>query len=248
MVYLGARNLSVGSNNQSTVFSGVMQDGGYPGGPGGVGGGLTKIGAGTLTISGTNTYTGATTVEAGKLILNGSITSAVSVNSGTLSGSGTARAITVNSGGTLSPGDGVGILNAIGNLTLSLGATYLVDLNGTAVGTQYDQTNVSGAVGLGNATLSLGLGFTPVTGDVFTIINNDGTDQVTGTFNGLAEGATLTAGGLAFTISYQNGDGNDVVLTSVVPEPATWVFLSAGAGLIALNLRRRRARLRGCSL
>ncbi len=149
-------------------------------------------------------------------------------------------AITVNSGATLSPGDAIGILNAVGNLTLSLGATYLVDLNGTAVGAQYDQTNVSGAVGLGNATLSLNLGFTPVTSDPFTIINNDGTDAVTGTFNELAEGAIFTADGQTFTISYLGGDGNDVVLTSVVPEPATWVLLSAGIAFVALSVRRRR--------
>jgi hypothetical protein len=164
------------------------------------------------------------------------------VNGGTLSGSGTAGAVTVNSFGTLSPGDGPGILSVVGDLTLTLGSTYLVDLNGAAAGTQYDQTDVAGAVILGNATLSLNLGFTPAAGDAFTIIKNDGTDVVIGTFNGLAEGLTFTAEEQTFTISYAGGTGNDVVLTSVIPEPATWAFFGTGAALLAPLLRRRRIR------
>ena len=50
-------------------------------------------------------------------------------------------------------------------------------------------------------------------GDQFTILNNDLADAVTGTFNGLPEGSTLSANGFKFTISYVGGTGNDVVLT-----------------------------------
>jgi hypothetical protein len=238
-VFLGSRNLTVGSNNISTTFSGVIQDGGAGGG---TGGSLTKSGSGTLTLSGTNTYTGATSVTAGKLLVDGSITSAVTVNGGTLGGSGSTGAVTVNSGATLSPGDSVDILHVYGNLGLSLGSTYLVDLNGVAVGTQYDQTDVAGLVSLGDATLTLSLGFTPPVNSSFIIINNDLTDSVSGMFAGLAEGATFAAGGQTFMISYAGGDGNDVVLTDLgaVPEPATWLSAVLTSGVLLSCLRQRK--------
>ena len=61
-------------------------------------GGLTKSGPGTLTLAGTNTYTGLTAVNAGRLSLTGSIASDVTVASGAnLGGEGsTSGAITFN--------------------------------------------------------------------------------------------------------------------------------------------------------
>ena len=50
-------------------------------------------------------------------------------------------------------------------------------------------------------------------GSKFTIIDNDGSDAITGTFQGVAEGGFVSAGGQSFTVSYVGGDGNDVVLT-----------------------------------
>lgn len=59
---LGANTLTTGSLNTSTQVDGVIS---------GTGGGLTKVGTGTLTLTGTNTYTGATTISAGTLALTG---------------------------------------------------------------------------------------------------------------------------------------------------------------------------------
>lgn len=180
---------------------------------------LTKTGAGTLTLSGNNTYTGLTTVSAGTLLVNGTQGSSnVSVAGGTLGGSGTVGTITSTAaGGTVAPGSGPGILNS-GNVNLSAGGpTFSVELNGTTVGTQYDRLNVTGTVNLTGAALSGSVGFAATDGMAFTIIANDGADAVTGTFAGLAEGATTTLSGQTFKVSYIGGTGNDVVLTRTAP-------------------------------
>ena len=65
--FLGSNALIVGGNNMSTTVSGTISDGGASGG---TGGSLVKVGAGILTLSGTNTYTGTTTVNAGVLVVN----------------------------------------------------------------------------------------------------------------------------------------------------------------------------------
>ncbi|MDM7947890.1 MAG: autotransporter-associated beta strand repeat-containing protein [Oceanibaculum nanhaiense] len=189
-------------------------------------GSLSKTGTGTLTLSGANTYTGTTMISAGTLAVTGSLASASTVtvaSGGTLGGTGTvAGTVTVQSGGTIAAGSSPGTLKT-GDLTLLAGGTASFELDGTTAGTQYDQIDVTGTVDLGGATLSLDLGYTPTAGDTYVIIENDGVDAITGTFNGLAEGATLTRDGQQFTISYTGGDGNDVLLTysGAAPVPTT---------------------------
>jgi hypothetical protein len=69
-------------------------------------------------------------------------------------------------------------------------------------------------------TVSLKNGFAPAVGSTFIIIANDGVDPIQGTFVSQGEGSTFTVGGTTFSISYQGGDGNDVVLTVVAAAPA----------------------------
>ncbi|MEZ2329159.1 beta strand repeat-containing protein [Mesorhizobium sp. RCC_202] len=97
-VNLGDRKLTIGGDT-STAFSGSIS---------GTGGSLAKLGDGTLTLSGMNTYTGATTVNAGRLRVDGS-----------LGNTAVSGPVTVD--GTIAPGDSHGTLT-VGSLTLNAGA------------------------------------------------------------------------------------------------------------------------------
>jgi T5SS/PEP-CTERM-associated repeat protein len=114
---------------------------------------INQLGSGTTTLSATNsTFTGATTVEAGKLIVNGSIAgSTVTVNNGgTLAGSGTVGGIVLNLGSTLSPGNSPGTLNVAGISVWNAGANYNWQIYDTALGagTGWDLVNATGTLDL----------------------------------------------------------------------------------------------------
>jgi autotransporter-associated beta strand protein len=115
---------------------------------------LTKMGTGTLTLTGTNRYTGGTTVNAGKLLVNGSIAGSSGVNvvaGATLGGSGAVSAI--SGGGLVSVGNSPGILTA----------TTVNPAGGLDFGFEFTQTgspNYSSATASGNDVLHL-TGSTP---------------------------------------------------------------------------------------
>ncbi|MHC4876591.1 MAG: cadherin-like domain-containing protein, partial [Planctomycetota bacterium] len=133
--------------------------------------------------------------------------------------------------GMVAPGQSPGILVVSGNQAFADSSSYEVEIGGTTPGdvaTNHDQIAVTGTVTIGSSvTLDLSnfMGnYTPAAGDRITIIDNDDTDSVTGTFvlgtggtddNGgqLAEGDIITGflgTALNAAISYQGGDGNDV--------------------------------------
>src|SRR6516162_1691622 len=130
--FLGSNQLTVGSNNLSTTVNGVISDCGPTGldcsaGSGATGGGLTKVGSGTLTLSGANTYTGPTLVNGGILNVTGSLVSAVTVNSGgMLTGNGTIGGLDVGSGGAVAPGNSIGTLRVAGDVSFEQGSVYQV--------------------------------------------------------------------------------------------------------------------------
>jgi autotransporter-associated beta strand protein len=194
--------------------------------------GLAKNGAGTLEVSAANTYTGTTAIDAGTLLIDGNqASSPVTVKSGaTLGGVGTVNTITAN-GGTVSPGDSTaGILVDTGGLSLGLdtssnNSAYSVVIDGPTAGTGYAQLQVAGAINLTAATLKVTLGpeFTPSLGSSFTIIDNTSNQSVSGTFNGLPQGATITVGGVTFEVIYNGGaNANSVVLSEVDPSTTTF--------------------------
>jgi T5SS/PEP-CTERM-associated repeat protein len=123
---------------------------------------VNQLGSGTTTLSASNTYTGATTVSAGKLVVDGSISlSTVTVQGGTLSGSGTVGGLIVNTGGTISPGNSPGALNVAGNVVWNAGGNYnwqIAGVTGTA-GTvsTWDLVSATGVLDL--TALSIGSKF-----------------------------------------------------------------------------------------
>jgi autotransporter-associated beta strand protein len=205
-------------------------------------GDLEKHNISTLKLLGTNTYTGATTVHGGTLSLGkggwiGHSATTVKTDA-TLTGDGTTGTLVIESGAFHKPGTSPGITNT-GDYTLNGALEIEVNDSFTGgspiAGTDFDQVNVTGTVTLGsNATLSaLEFGtsntFAPNLGAVFSIINNDGADTVSGTFsNASSDGDVIFGvGGLASAIDgthtlkiYYNADGggdgnfNDVVLVS----------------------------------
>ncbi len=108
-------------------------------------GGLTKTGAGTLTLNGAN-YAGTTTVTGGTLVANGSIAGGAAVNIGaTLGGTGTISGmITVGTDGIIAPGNGVGTITT-GGLTLGSGSILNFEFNNTPAS---DYINVTHSGGL----------------------------------------------------------------------------------------------------
>ncbi|WP_281557857.1 immunoglobulin-like domain-containing protein [Thalassomonas sp. RHCl1] len=136
---------------------------------------------------------------------------------GKLTGSGTVSGGIVNlqSGGVIAPGNSPGCMLA-GDLSLNSGGSLDIEIEGTSVCTEYDQLDITGSVSLGSAALTIDAGnYSPNIGDTFTLINNDGADTISGTFDSLPEGVEIDQSSYVFSISYQGGDGNDVTLATL---------------------------------
>jgi autotransporter-associated beta strand protein len=206
-VQMGSSMLMFGYDSSSTSFAGSISGSAD----------LTKVGTGTFTYTGTGSYSGNFGINSGQLFVDGSLGSAAIFFYGgtTLGGSGSVGPLT-SGNGLLTPGDNnPGILNS-GSLSLGSGDTLLAYIAGTNAGSGYSQLNFSGGtISLGSAHLQLNMSVLGATNAHYTLIRNPTTHVISGTFAGLAEGATVTANnGNHFTITYHGGStGHDVVLT-----------------------------------
>jgi hypothetical protein len=233
--FLGANNLTVGSNDLSTTFSGVIQDGGTHGGAGGA---LTKIGSGTLILSGANTYTGNTNVKnRGVLQVDGSINSNTFVRGhSVLAGTGTIYGNVTNTNtGIVRPGGALGapgVLTLVHNYTQTQYANLMIQIAGTSAN-DFSVLNV-----LGNASLNGYLdpvllnGFVPTVGDSFVFLNYA---SFTGAFSHIRH-EIFGNGMLQWAVTYEN---TRAILTvesrAIVPDQgSTFLLLTLGfLGLVA---------------
>jgi len=207
--------------------------------------GLSKTGGGTLTLSGANTYSGATTVSAGTLLVNGSLASGSAVtvsNSGTvLGGTGTINGtVTVNSGAILQGGAGSTgqTLTLKGAVTMSTGSVIQL-----ALGPSLTHSTIAIS---SPGTLSF------ATNQDFRFIDLGAT---TGTYLGLITGVpnpgtaalnswVIDNAGFTGTFSWDSTNGGEIDLTlTKVPEPGTWGAAALGAFVIGYTQRRRVSRL-----
>lgn len=172
------------------------------------------------------------------------------LSGGVLKGKGTVtRRLIVSNGGIVAPGMSPGCISTA-NLILS--GEYQFELAGSTPCESYDQIKATAAdlstvlvsfkaymTGEETATLkTIRLnGYTPKQGDVFVIVDNQGSKDVEGTFKGLVEGATFTQNGITFKISYKGGTGNDVTLTVMnqPTTPDTGFALATASNLVALG-------------
>ena len=201
--------LSIGNNGNSGTFSGVVTGSGS----------LTKIGAGTFTLSGSNGYTGGTTISAGVLILSG--TNAY--------GGGT----TIN-GGSLQ----IGVANALptaGAVNLANAANTWLNLNNfnQTLGTLSGGGTTGGNVALGSGTLTLQNAGSTTYGGIISgsggglVVQRNGALTLTGssTYSG---GTTVNGGTLQL---------NGSALTGLGPIGASSpITVNSGATLLATGL------------
>jgi fibronectin-binding autotransporter adhesin len=209
---------------------------------------LAKTGAGALVLSGTNTYSGATTVTAGSLFVNGDSVNALGAltvsSTAILGGAGSIGAATTVSG-TLTAGsqaNAIGLFTFTNSLTLNSSSRTLLEISGAGRGTGYDAIDV-GSMVLGGA---LDLSFGSLVSGTFNLFNAGGALSKTGNFSSVtSSGSYATSWGLtgetwsatvgATNLSFDQATGTLVI----VPEPGAVFLLGTGLAIVVWIRGRR---------
>jgi autotransporter-associated beta strand protein len=185
--------------------------------------GLLKAGSGTMVLTATNTYKGATTVSNGTLLVHGSLASGsvVTVAGGTLGGTGTVgSAVNVQVGGTLSPGPSIATLTINSNLTLA--GNVLIQLD-KSLAQSNDIVNVTGTINYGGTLTAENIGAPAlVLGDSFQVFPAGGS----GSFAAIAGSP-----GVGLNWSFNPASGVLSVVAGVATNPTNLVASVSGGQL-----------------
>jgi autotransporter-associated beta strand protein len=209
------------ANADLSVSAALMDQPSYDPGTGS----LTKTGAGTMILSGANTYTGPTTVSAGTLLVSGTTSTGQVVigSGGTLGGSGTiGGAVTNQFGGTLTPGGGLTTLKVNNNVTLQSGSMTVFEISKTAQ--TNDKLVVSGALSYGGTLVVTNLAGTFAGGENFQLFQ-------AGSINGSFSSNSLPAlsAGLAWNTNSLGNGTLSVIQTT--PTNLMWSVSSTNLNL-----------------
>jgi autotransporter-associated beta strand protein len=199
-------NFNVDTNGFHVSLAGVIQNLNS-----GTTGGLVKSGVGSLTLSAANTYTGATHVSAGRLLVNGSLDSS--------------SAVTVAAGAALGGSGTIG-----GNISFLSGADFVFD--------PLNFLTVSGSVTFGGFGITDLIGLDTTTADGTYTLMSGGIFSLANVSNlGSANAYDLGSGKAAYL---QTGSGPSSFQVVVVPEPSA-LGLAACGGLLGLVIARQRS-------
>jgi len=195
---------------------------------------ISKAGSSTLTLSGNNSYSGATTVNAGILLVSGwglTGTTSLAVSGGTLQ-LGAANVLNnaasmAFSGGNFSTGATIGFSEALGTLDLNTAATLTL-----ALGTGVHSLNFADSSAV------------DWTGSTLTITGWTGTEGTSGTAGKIFFGSNasgLTSDQLS-QINFAGYSSGALILSTgeivAIPEPATWMLLAGGLTWIVVFRKR----------
>ncbi len=207
------------SNN--VVFAGVLSGAGS----------IRQAGSGRIELTGDSSdYTGATTVAAGTLAVNGKLGGTVSVlATGRLQGTGTVGNTIVS--GTIAPGNSIGTLNVAGNIVFNAGSTYEVEADAAGLA---DRIVATGTATINGGTVSVLAGAGNYRAETnYLILHADGGITGTGRFAGVTSNLAF----LDPSLSYEGNNvylrlrRNDISFASVSATPNQAATGSAAQGL-----------------